>query len=84
MVLRATGSLVCEVSGCGFDFFRTYGELGREFAECHHRVPLSLLAGVRETRLEDLAIVCANCHRMLHRGKLTIAELEVLLRDSGI
>jgi predicted HNH restriction endonuclease len=81
-VLRATGSLACEV--CGFDFFKTYGQLGREFAECHHRTPLSLLAGIRDTRLEDLDIVCANCHRMLHRGKLTIAELQNLLEAQNL
>ena len=63
-VLRETGRLECEV--CGFDFLVAYGERGRGFAECHHRLPLS--KGTRATYLRDLAIVCANCHRMLHRG----------------
>ena len=41
--------------------------LGDGFVECHHRTPLAALPGVTTTRLTDLAIVCANCHRMLHR-----------------
>jgi 5-methylcytosine-specific restriction enzyme A len=50
-----------------------YGELGRGHAECHHTLPLSEAAFVRKTRLRDLAIVCANCHRMLHRGRPRIS-----------
>jgi 5-methylcytosine-specific restriction enzyme A len=64
-VLAATGRLACEV--CGFDFGERYGAHGRGYAECHHRLPLSQ-AGPSRTYLKDLAIVCANCHRMLHRG----------------
>ena len=74
-VLKATGKLACEV--CGFDFEEAYGELGRGFAECHHRKPLSELPASKATRLKDLAIVCANCHRMLHRARSwrTVEEL---------
>ncbi len=75
-VLKATGRLECE--GCGFDFLATYGERGRGFAECHHKLPLS--SGTRMTYLRDLAIVCANCHRMLHRGGLiSLDDLRRLL-----
>jgi len=66
-VLHIESQLACEV--CGFDFFEFYGELGRGFAECHHLVPLAEAAFRQNTRLTDLAIVCANCHRMLHRGR---------------
>lgn len=55
----------CQV--CGFNFERVYGELGREFAESHHRIPLAKLRGSVKTQLRDLVTVCANCHRMLHR-----------------
>jgi len=64
-VLAGTGLLLCEV--CKFDFAAVYGPLGDGFVECHHRVPLASLDGTAPTRLADLAIVCANCHRMLHR-----------------
>ncbi len=65
MVRAASGRLACEV--CDFDFAIAYGPLGDGFAECHHRTPLADLSGVTRTRMADLAIVCANCHRMLHR-----------------
>jgi 5-methylcytosine-specific restriction protein A len=76
-VLEGAGRLECEV--CGFDFSTTYGERGHGFAECHHKLPLS--DGTRTTYLRDLAIVCANCHRMLHRGDLiSVEELRGLMR----
>lgn len=46
------------------------------------RLPaLAEAAFVRATRLNDLAIVCTNCHRMLHRGnpRLTVDALRELL-----
>jgi 5-methylcytosine-specific restriction protein A len=79
-VLRIEGRLACEA--CGFDFKQVYGSLGTGFAECHHRVPLAELPGSRGTRVSDLAIVCANCHRMLHRSKpmLSVENLRDQLR----
>ena len=62
---QQASSLACEV--CGFDFHATYGELGRDYAECHHTKPISTMQPGDTTKLADLAIVCANCHRMLHR-----------------
>ena len=62
--LRKHGCLACEV--CGFDFLQTYGERGREFIECHHTLPISLLGEQGKTSLSDLALVCSNCHRMIH------------------
>lgn len=64
--LNQTGALACEI--CGFDFQAVYGDLGEGFIECHHIVPLHHLEGQGITKLEDLILVCANCHRMLHRG----------------
>lgn len=64
--LSSTGRLHCEV--CGFEFGDTYGDQGRGFIECHHIQPLGAARGLVRTRLSDLALVCSNCHRMLHRG----------------
>ncbi|MGI2856463.1 HNH endonuclease [Shewanella algae] len=77
-VLAETGKLACEV--CQMDFYKTYGELGKGFAECHHNRPLALRSANQETTLDELTILCANCHRMLHRRKhwLTVAELKGL------
>jgi len=76
---RKSGCLRCEV--CGFDFQKVYGDLGQSFIECHHTVPVSELEPGATTRLKDLALVCANCHRMLHRGgeNLTVRELRKIL-----
>jgi 5-methylcytosine-specific restriction protein A len=78
-ILKETGKLLCEA--CDFDFAATYGELGVGFAECHHTKPLSTLQPNDTTKLSDLAIVCANCHRMLHQGKelMGIQELRELV-----
>ena len=78
--LRKTGKLSCEV--CGFDFAKVYDEVGEGFCEVHHLTPLAQADGEGETTLDDLAIVCSNCHRMLHRGKpiFTIEELQSMLR----
>jgi 5-methylcytosine-specific restriction protein A len=64
-VLTDTGALACEA--CRFEFGRTYGDHGTGYIECHHIVPLAAVGQTR-TRLSDLALVCANCHRMLHKG----------------
>jgi hypothetical protein len=60
------GRLFCTI--CGFDFHETYGPHGIDFIECHHIVPLSL-SGERKTYPEDLILICANCHRMIHHKK---------------
>lgn len=74
----------CEV--CGFDFFAAYGELGRGFIECHHVKPVSQLEPGQTTKVSDLALVCANCHRMLHRQRpwLSIDQLRQRLRRQGL
>lgn len=59
------GDIVCRT--CGLDFYTTYGERGEGYIECHHVVPLHV-SGPRKTRLEDLVLLCANCHRMIHRA----------------
>lgn len=77
---RRGGRLACEV--CNIDFARTYGPLGEGFIECHHTLPLAT-AGTRTTALDDLALVCPNCHRMLHRSHepLSIAGLRAIVHD---
>jgi len=59
--------LKCEV--CEFDFEKEYGELGRGYAEVHHIKPVHTLIAGTKTKLSDLAILCANCHRMAHRTR---------------
>jgi predicted HNH restriction endonuclease len=62
----------CEA--CGFDFAKVYGNLGAGYIEAHHKVPVSSLDDTGKTRLEDLAALCANCHRIVHRNGLMSVE----------
>ena len=62
------GRLKCEVPGCDFDFEAIYDDLGRDYAQVHHLKPLGDRTTPSQTRLSDLAVVCANCHAMIHRG----------------
>jgi 5-methylcytosine-specific restriction enzyme A len=80
-VLRETGRLACEA--CDFDFNDRYGEHGRGFIEVHHLLPLHALSPGSRTRLQDLAILCANCHRMVHARTrwLTLLQLKELLAE---
>lgn len=81
-VLQETGQLACEA--CNFDFARVYGPHGEGFIECHHTKPLHTLEAGSKTKLSDLALLCANCHRMVHakRPWLTIERLRDLLLDA--
>ncbi len=60
---------VCKA--CGFDFELKYGSIGREFIEAHHLTPLSELKGQRLLLdpKRDFTVLCANCHRMIHRSE---------------
>lgn len=69
--LRRSGKLKCEA--CEFAYPDKYGSLGDGFIECHHVIPLSQLRPGQATKLADLALVCANCHRMLHRDGETLS-----------
>jgi hypothetical protein len=73
-VRKAGKPVECEV--CAFNFGIVYGALGRDYCEVHHRTPLHE-SGQTTTKLEDLAILCANCHRMIHRRNpwLTVEAL---------
>lgn len=79
-VLEKIGKLECEV--CNFNFYEKYGEIGYGFIECHHLKPLSTYESRQKTTIKDLAIVCANCHRMLHRNidDMSIEKLKGLLK----
>ena len=54
-------NLDCEV--CGFSSADFYDV---EYCEVHHRKALSQLSEGSVTTLQDLSIVCANCHRIIH------------------
>ncbi|MDM8556728.1 HNH endonuclease [Desulfococcaceae bacterium HSG7] len=55
----------CQI--CKMKFEKVYGEIGKNFAEAHHIIPLAQLETTQRTTINDLVTVCANCHRMLHK-----------------
>lgn len=78
------GSLYCEI--CGFDFSKKYGEIGKDYIECHYTVPASDTPEDYKIKPKDIVLVCSNCHRMLHRRRpwLKKKELKKLLKTSEI
>jgi 5-methylcytosine-specific restriction protein A len=55
---------------CDLEFEERYGELGKGFIEAHHLRPISSLeegVAVSYDAATDFAVLCSNCHRMIHR-----------------
>ena len=69
------GTLYCEV--CGFNFQKTYGELGDDFIEAHHIKPVSEMKENELTKIEDIVMLCSNCHSMIHRRKPWLNKTEL-------
>lgn len=70
-------------AACSFDFWQVYGEVGRGYIEIHHRVPLFQYADQDTTiflreAIERVAPLCSNCHRMIHRNRNQVLEVEEL------
>ena len=63
--LALKGTL-CEI--CAFDFAEIYGDFAKNCVEVHHVKGLanSGRRGVR-TSLDDVLVLCPNCHRALHQ-----------------
>ena len=77
---KVRGTLSCEA--CGFDFGKTYGSALECLVEVHHTKPVHTLGEGQTTRIEDLAILCANCHRVVHskRAWLSVSEVRALVK----
>ena len=76
---RGASSLDCEV--CGFSFGEAYGDAAADYCEVHHLVPFSDLEPTTTTRMADLALLCANCHRVVHlrNPPYTLDEVKTML-----
>lgn len=83
------GTIVCEA--CGFDFYKTYGEIGRGYIEIHHQKPVfqyeeSDFSRVVSDAIKDLIPLCSNCHRIVHRKKekpLSLDELKQIIANQN-
>lgn len=73
--IRIHGS-ACKV--CGFDFGRTYPQIGDGYIHVHHIEQLSSLKRPRFFNPEtDLIPVCPNCHAMLHSRRPPFSPQEL-------
>ncbi len=80
LVKAQLGKLVCEA--CNFDFKEVYGSRGEDYIECHHENPLSDAKG-QTTHVNDLALLCSNCHKMIHRSRpwITVPKLKEIIHE---
>lgn len=77
------GKLFCEC--CGFEAEPFYGDRGQDRIQAHHRRPVEELLPDTITKAEDLAMVCPNCHDIIHakRPWLTVEALKEELLKRG-
>lgn len=78
---------ICQA--CGFDYSLRYGKLGEGYIECHHENvlserPKSEWTEEVITNIQEVKILCANCHRMIHRKRpaLKFDELVKILSEN--
>jgi hypothetical protein len=76
------GKLFCEC--CGYEPVKMYGERGEDRIDAHHRTPVEELLPDSITKIEDLAMVCPNCHDIIHakRPWLTVESLKDILEKN--
>lgn len=66
----------CQV--CSFNFYKIYGEIGKNYIHVHHRNPLASIKKIYVLVPEkDLIPLCPNCHSMIH-NKTPILSVEEL------
>ena len=73
-----------------FDFQKIYGDIafnkqGEAYIEAHHLTPLSDLPEGKSIQYninDDFRVLCANCHKMVHRKnpQYTIDELKKFMK----
>jgi hypothetical protein len=78
-VREVLGHCACEICGLSDD-----GAYPERLADCifevHHRLPLHRAIDPVRTTLDDLALLCASCHRAVHATRDVEANFSELLR----
>ncbi len=73
--LKKHRKLFCEI--CMTNFELMYGEVGKEYIEIHHLIPLGYLKQLIDEgkdieyikQQQEYLMVCSNCHSMFHRNR---------------
>ena len=68
---------------CGFEFKDKYGDFGKDYIECHHENVLSERpeeewSNEVKTSIDDIKVLCSNCHRMVHHKRPALSFNELL------
>lgn len=72
----------CEA--CSINLTEIYGALAADYIEAHHKKPVALIQEGSATTLDDLAALCPNCHRIIHKNyPMSVDELPSLQRPTG-
>ena len=66
MFLNEHNRLYCEL--CNFNFIDNYPFLTTDIIEVHHIVPLASLSKSTKVNINDLMLLCSNCHLAIHQG----------------
>lgn len=79
---KHNGKLYCEV--CFINFEEKYGDIGKDFIEGHHIKPISEMGDNEKTNINDIVMLCSNCHSMIHRKRpwLTREDLKYLIKHN--
>lgn len=77
------GKLFCEC--CGYEPAKFYGPRGENRIEAHHRTPVEELVADAQTTAADLAMLCPNCHDIVHAARpwITAESLRADLIQRG-
>jgi predicted HNH restriction endonuclease len=67
---------VCSV--CEVDFSKILNGQGVRVLQVHHRKQLAASDAPRITHLKDLAVVCANCHMLIHKNPKHALSVEAV------
>lgn len=75
-VKKANSKYRCEV--CNFSFEETYGF---KYIVAHHLIPIASQSKPTKTTSDDIALLCANCHAMVHTKNppLSLDEMRQLI-----
>jgi 5-methylcytosine-specific restriction protein A len=70
---------------CGFNFEKTYGQIGKDFIHVHHLLQVANVGKAYKVNpIKDLRPVCPNCHSIIHKRKnaFTIDEMTEILKKN--
>ncbi len=79
--LKKHGCYFCEI--CKLKLEEKYGDLASGFIEAHHIKPVNKMKLGDKTSVDDLMMLCPNCHRILHRGdpEVNLEKMKNLFKD---